>query len=81
MGARNESRATGVIAKLKADGYLDDPKSGEVLWHELDLTTPVQAKRSAEEFMKRETRLDVPSKCRLLCPEYGDGLMLCLFLS
>ncbi|KAG9025243.1 hypothetical protein FRB95_010383 [Tulasnella sp. JGI-2019a] len=59
MGARNESWATGAIAKLKADGFLDSPNSGQVLWHELDLTTPALVKLSAEESMKRETRLDV----------------------
>ncbi|KAG8858988.1 hypothetical protein FRB96_004808 [Tulasnella sp. 330] len=59
MGARNESRATGAIAKLKADGYMDGPNSGKVLWLELDQETPKQAKRAAEEFMRRESRLDI----------------------
>jgi len=56
MGARNESKATGAIAKLKAEGVLD---KGQVIWLKLDLSTPASAKAAAEEFMKRESRLDV----------------------
>ncbi|KAG8878540.1 hypothetical protein FRB97_002409 [Tulasnella sp. 331] len=59
MGARNESRATSAIEKLKADGYLVEGNGGEVTWHELDVTTPASTRRSAEEFMKRESRLDI----------------------
>ncbi|KAG8997604.1 hypothetical protein FRB94_003311 [Tulasnella sp. JGI-2019a] len=59
MGARNESRATGAIAKLQAQGYLDGPNAGEVVWLKLDLATPEAAKSSAQEFLRRETRLDV----------------------
>ncbi|KAG8997605.1 hypothetical protein FRB94_003310 [Tulasnella sp. JGI-2019a] len=59
MGARTESRATGAIAKLKADGYLDGPNTGEVLWLKLDLVTPEGARSAAQEFLRRETRLDV----------------------
>ncbi|KAG8997606.1 hypothetical protein FRB93_014064 [Tulasnella sp. JGI-2019a] len=59
MGARSESRATGAMARLKADGYLDSPDAGEVIWLEVDLSTPAQAKRAAQEFMRREMRLDI----------------------
>ncbi|KAG8867626.1 hypothetical protein FRB98_004083, partial [Tulasnella sp. 332] len=62
VGTRNESRATGAIAKLRANGYLDSPGAGEVLSFELDLSTPERARRAAKEFMQRETRLDVLNK-------------------
>ncbi|KAG8880921.1 hypothetical protein FRB98_004681 [Tulasnella sp. 332] len=59
MGARNEGRAVGAISRLKANGYLDGPDAGEVVWLELDLSTPGRTRRAAEEFLKRETRLDI----------------------
>ncbi|KAG9007446.1 hypothetical protein FRB93_007861 [Tulasnella sp. JGI-2019a] len=59
IGARNESRATGAIAKLKAQGCLDGPNAGQVLWLELDLSTPASSGRAAEGFIRRETRLDI----------------------
>ncbi len=59
MGSRNESRATGAIARLEATGALSGPNAGQVVWLPLDLGTPELAQRGAEEFLKRETRLDV----------------------
>ncbi|KZT31947.1 NAD(P)-binding protein [Sistotremastrum suecicum HHB10207 ss-3] len=56
MGARNESKATGAIAQLEAEGL--GPGNGRVVYHQLDLSDPRLAKKSAEEFMARETRLD-----------------------
>ncbi|KAG9002238.1 hypothetical protein FRB94_004053 [Tulasnella sp. JGI-2019a] len=58
MGARNESRATGAIAQLKAEGFLDGI-IGQVIWHRLDLSTPKSTRAGAEAFLKRETRLDI----------------------
>lgn len=57
MGSRNESRATGAIAQLKAEGVLEG--KGQVVYLPLDLSTPAQARAGAEEFMRRENRLDV----------------------
>lgn len=59
MGARNESRATGAIARLKAEGALDAPGSGQVVWLNLDLSTPASTTVGAHEFLSRETRLDI----------------------
>lgn len=56
MGARNESRATGAIAKLESEGLL---QKGQVVWLKLDLTTPASTRAAAEDFLKRESRLDI----------------------
>lgn len=58
MGARDESRATGAIAQLKAEGALVEGK-GEVIWLKLDLSTPESTKAAADDFLKREERLDI----------------------
>ncbi|OAX40087.1 NAD(P)-binding protein [Rhizopogon vinicolor AM-OR11-026] len=57
MAARNQSRAEAAIAQLKEEGL--GPGNGEVVWLELDLKDPRNAKKAAEEFMKKEKRLDV----------------------
>lgn len=57
LAARNESRATGAMAQLDAEGFA--PGNGEVVWLKLDLSDPRDAKKSAEEFLKREERLDI----------------------
>ncbi|TFK52451.1 NAD(P)-binding protein [Heliocybe sulcata] len=57
MGARNESKATGAIARLKAEGM--GPGFGEVHWLNLDLSDPRKAKKAAEDFAASESRLDV----------------------
>ncbi|KAG1723176.1 NAD(P)-binding protein [Suillus paluster] len=57
MAARNKSKAEAAIAQLKAEGL--GPGNGEVIWLELDLKDPRNAKKTAEEFMKLEKRLDI----------------------
>ncbi|OJA18621.1 hypothetical protein AZE42_01759 [Rhizopogon vesiculosus] len=57
MAARNQSKAEEAIAQLKEEGL--GPGNGEVIWLELDLKDPRNAKKAAEEFMKKEKRLDV----------------------
>lgn len=57
LAARNESRATGAIARLEHEGL--QPGDGEVIWLKLDLSDPRDAKKVAEEFLKREKRLDI----------------------
>lgn len=59
LGARNESRATGALAKLKAEGVLGAPGAGKVEWLPLDVATPSTTKMGAEEFLRRATRLDI----------------------
>ncbi|KAG2095897.1 uncharacterized protein F5147DRAFT_840085 [Suillus discolor] len=60
MAARNQSRAEEAIAQLKAEGL--GPGNGDVIWLELDLKDPRNAKKAAEVFMKQENRLDVLSQ-------------------
>lgn len=57
LAARNEAAAAEAIKQLKADGL--EPGNGEVLWLKLDLSDPRAAKKSAEEFLAKENRLDV----------------------
>lgn len=60
MAARNKTRAEEAIAKLKAEGL--GPGNGEVIWLELDLIDPRNAKTTVQEFMSKEKRLDVLGK-------------------
>ncbi|KAJ6559123.1 NAD(P)-binding protein [Mycena vulgaris] len=55
LAARNESKATGAIARLEHDGL----GSGQVTFLKLDLADPRLAKKSAQEYLKKETRLDI----------------------
>ena len=57
MGARNEEKAQAAIEKLHAEGL--GPGNGTPIYHKLDLANPKDAKESAEEFLKREERLDI----------------------
>jgi NAD(P)-dependent dehydrogenase (short-subunit alcohol dehydrogenase family) len=57
MAARNKSKAEEAITKLKGEGLA--PGNGEVIWLELDLSDPRNAKKTAQEFLNKETRLDV----------------------
>ena len=61
LAARDEAKATEALARLELDGL--GPGNGQVLWHEFDLSDPRKAKKPAEEFLKKETRLDVLSAC------------------
>lgn len=63
LGARNESRATGAIAQLKADGVLD-MGNGSVIWLPLDLATPKTTTAGAQDFLRREGRLDILGECK-----------------
>ena len=55
LGARNESKASGAISQLEQEGL----GRGQVLWLEVDLSDPRLAKESAEDFLRRESRLDI----------------------
>ncbi|KAG1856365.1 NAD(P)-binding protein [Suillus subalutaceus] len=57
MAARNQTKAEEAIAQLKAEGL--GPGNGDVIWLELDLKDPRNAKKAGERFMKQEKRLDV----------------------
>ncbi|KAG1870817.1 hypothetical protein F4604DRAFT_1770716 [Suillus subluteus] len=64
MAARNQTKAEEAIAQLKAEGL--GPGNGDVIWLELDLKDPRNAKKAAEGFMKEEKRLDVLSEYMFL---------------
>ncbi|KAI6169777.1 hypothetical protein EDD17DRAFT_1748907 [Pisolithus thermaeus] len=57
LAARNGSKAEAAIAQLKEEGLT--PGNGEVVKLELDLCDPRNAKKMAQEFMRKEDRLDV----------------------
>lgn len=57
MAARNEQKATAAIERLHKEGLA--PGNGTVAWLKLDLANPRWAKEAAEEFMRKEKRLDV----------------------
>lgn len=61
LAARNEERAKAAIESLHNAGLGKggDHSLGEVAWLKLDLSDPRLAKEAAEDFLKRETRLDI----------------------
>ena len=63
LGARTEGKAQEAIDHLKSAGL----GSGEVHYLQVDLGDVTRAKVAAEEFLKKETRLDILS-------ESGDTL-------
>ncbi|KAF9057110.1 hypothetical protein BJ165DRAFT_1397449 [Panaeolus papilionaceus] len=58
VGARTEAKGQDAIERLHKEGI----GSGEVVYHECDVSTPQQTKTVALEFMKREERLDILDK-------------------
>lgn len=70
VGARNEAKAQEAIKSLeeevaaahaKTGQTTTTPSPGKVIYHHCDIGTPAQARESAENFIKRESRLDVLS--------------------
>ncbi|KAL4063801.1 hypothetical protein J3A83DRAFT_4192406 [Scleroderma citrinum] len=59
MAARNKAKAEAAITQLNAEGF--GPGNGEVVWIELDLSDPRNAKKTAQAFKTKEDRLDVLS--------------------
>ncbi|KAF8906838.1 hypothetical protein CPB84DRAFT_1769802 [Gymnopilus junonius] len=55
LGARNESKAKAAMADLERDGL----GSGQVVWLNVNFSDPRWAKQAAEEFLRRESRLDI----------------------
>ncbi|KAL5525537.1 hypothetical protein ACEPAG_6873 [Sanghuangporus baumii] len=60
LAARSESKATATIYHLEAEGL--GPGNGKAIWHKLNLDNPHDVKRTAEEFLARESRLDILSE-------------------
>ncbi|KAF9057053.1 NAD(P)-binding protein [Panaeolus papilionaceus] len=59
LAARNESLATGAIAQLEAEGVLKAEGAGQVEYMHLEFEDPKGAQKVAEEFVRKEQRLDV----------------------
>ncbi|TEB29890.1 NAD(P)-binding protein [Coprinellus micaceus] len=59
LAARDEGRAKAAIELLNDEGLGKEGSDSEVFWHKLDLADPAKTKISAEEFVERESRLDV----------------------
>jgi NAD(P)-dependent dehydrogenase (short-subunit alcohol dehydrogenase family) len=57
LAARNESRATEAIKNLTAEGL--GPGNGEIVWLQLDLSDIRGTKLAAEDFLRKEKRLDI----------------------
>jgi len=55
IASRNEEATKQSIERLKNEGLGD----GSIHWHKLDLLDPRAVKSSAEDFMKKEDRLDI----------------------
>jgi NAD(P)-dependent dehydrogenase (short-subunit alcohol dehydrogenase family) len=75
LGARNEKKALDAVKSLeeevaaahaKIEG--STPSPGKIIYHYCDISTPAQAQESGENFIKRESRLDVLSMLASFLP-------------
>ncbi|KAF9223130.1 hypothetical protein BS17DRAFT_818020 [Gyrodon lividus] len=57
MAECNKGKAEEVITKLKQEELA--PGNGQIVWLELDLSDPRNAEKTAQEFLSKESRLDV----------------------
>ncbi|KLO08438.1 NAD-binding protein [Schizopora paradoxa] len=57
LAARSEEKAKACLKRIEDEGH----EKGTAEWHHLDLADPALAKASAEEFLKKEERLDILS--------------------
>ncbi len=57
MAVPDEERTKAALQRVESEGL--EPGLGEVIWHELDLKDPRDAKASAERFIEKESRLDI----------------------
>jgi len=57
LAARNREKGLDAIERIKASGL--SPGNGQIELLELDLAAPKLAKAAAEEFLKKEERLDI----------------------
>lgn len=71
LAARNEMAALGAIEKLNVQDL--SPGNGEVISLKLDLSDPRKARKSAEEFLKLESRLDILSKGTYLSAQLDEA--------
>lgn len=57
LAARSEEKAKACLKRIEDEGH----EKGTAEWHHLDLSDPALAKKSAEEFLAKEQRLDILS--------------------
>lgn len=57
LAARNRQKGLDAIERIRAAGL--SPGNGQIELLELDLAAPKLAKTAAEEFLKKEERLDI----------------------
>ena len=68
IAARNTEKANNCIQRIENEkvNHSQGQEHGKVLFHHLELADPGLAKKSAEEFLKKEDRLDVLSMSSLI---------------
>ena len=64
LAARNESKAIDTIARLEAEGL--GPGNGKPIFHKLVMDDPRDVKKSALDFLAKETRLDILGQYAIL---------------
>ena len=71
LAARNADKAAACIKRIEESlpAASNETKKGQVLFHQLDLSDPKDAKKSAQAFLEKEQRLDVLSECILPCSD------------
>lgn len=57
MAVPDEEQTRQALERVEKEGR--EPGLGEVIWHELNLSDPRWAKKSAEQFREKESRLDI----------------------
>ncbi|TFK93642.1 NAD-P-binding protein [Polyporus arcularius HHB13444] len=73
LASRSEASAAAAMEQLRSEGL--GPRNGQIEWLELDLSDPRKAKRSAEDFLAREDRLDMlVNNAGIRSPDWGTHL-------
>lgn len=70
MAAPDKELTTAALDRVQKEGR--EPGLGEVIWHELDLKDPRDAKASAERFMGKEKRLHILINNAALISDLGN---------
>ncbi|KAG7091950.1 hypothetical protein E1B28_008340 [Marasmius oreades] len=76
LGCRNDKQAKEAMEYLRWEGL--GPGFGQVVWLDLDLSSPKRAKAAAEEVIRRERRLDILVNNAGVCSgkfRGGDGAL------
>lgn len=71
IGARSEERAKASIKRIEEENT--SPGNGKAMYWHIDLIDPQGVKKSAEEFVKKEQRLDVLSTFWIFVLDFSIG--------